>query len=330
MTQALTLIAPEIAPALRRAIAERGARWPQLARLGGRGSIRALPPARDGLRTWQVALLDALGVHDYPAYPSAAVIHSGDVGQPASGFWLHVQPMHFVAGLDRLTAVLLHGASDVARAELVELEPTLGAHLRTAGMQLVTTSHDGWLVRSERELDVQTTTPESAADSPLEDAMPRGRDAPALRRLMTELQMLLHEHPVNVARQRRGLPEINAVWFHGAGEIRGLQRYALPQAFGDDLYLRGIYRLNDAEVTAAPTDAQTMLARLNSRAVVVVAADDVDALEAAWIAPLARALGTGAITRLDIVLDRWHVTVERGALLKFWRNARPLAQWVAC
>jgi hypothetical protein len=142
--------------------------------------------------------------------------------------------------------------------------------------------------------------------------------------------MLLHEHPVNVARQRRGVPEINAVWFHGAGELRDLQRYALPQAFGDDLYLRGIYRLNDAEVTAAPTDARAMLARLNSRAVVVVAADDVDALEAAWIAPLARALGTGAISRLEIILDRWHITVERHALLKFWRSARTPAQWAAC
>jgi hypothetical protein len=238
--------------------------------------------------------------------------------------------MHFVAGLDRLTAVVLHGANDVSRAELVELEPTIAAHLRTAGMQLVTTSHDDWLVRSERALDVQTATPESAAASPLEQAMPQGRDAPALRRLMTELQMLLHEHPVNVARQRRGLPEINAVWFHGSGQIHDLQRYALPQAFGDDLYLRGIYRLNDGDVTAAPRDVQALLARLSSRAVAVVAADDVDVLEAAWIAPLTRALTTGAIARLDIVLDCWRVTVARHALLKFWRSARVPAEWVAC
>jgi hypothetical protein len=329
MTKALTLIAPGIAPALQRAIAERGARWPQLARLGGRGSIRVLPSPRAGLSAWQVALLDTLGVHDHDQYPSAAVTRTGDAGEPARGFWLHLQPMHFMAGLDRLTAVELHGASDVTRAELVELEPTIAAHLRTAAMQLVTTAHDDWLVHSESALDVQTATPESAAVA-LEQAMPKGRDAPALRRLMTELQMLLHEHPVNIARARRGLPEVNAVWFHGAGEIRDLQRYALPQGFGDDLYLRGIYRLNDAEVAAAPIEAQAMLARLSARAVVVVATDDVDVLEAAWIAPLTRALTTGAIARLDIVLDRWHVTVARHSLLKFWRSARTPAQWVAC
>ena len=91
-----------------------------------------------------------------------------------------------------------------------------------------------------------------------------------------------------------------------------------------------MYRLNDLDVTAAPPDAQTMLARLQSRAVVVVAADDVDALEAAWIAPLTRALTTGAIARLDIVLDCWSITVARHSLLRFWRSPLTPAQWVAC
>ena len=63
--------------------------------------------------------------------------------------------------------------------------------------------------------------------------------------------------------------------------------------------------MNDSDVTAAPPDAQALLARLHSRAVAVVAADDVDALEAAWIAPLARALAAGVIARLEIVIDRW-------------------------
>ncbi len=330
MTKSLTLIAPAVAPAWRQAIAERDARWPYLARLSGRGAIRASPSPHDGLRAWQIALLDALGINDYAQYPSAAVTRSGDAGQPARDFWLHLQPMHFAAGLDRLTAVVLHGSTGVSRAELAELEPTIGAHLRAAGLQLVTTAQDDWLVRSDRALDVQTVTPETAASIPLEQAMPRGRDAPALRRLLTELQMLLHEHPVNVERLRRGLPEINAVWLHGAGAIGELQRYALPQAFGDDLYLRGIYRLNEGEVTAAPVDAQALLARLQSRAVAVVAADDVDVLEAAWIAPLARALAAGSLARLEIVIDRWDVTVARHSLLKFWRRPRAPAEWTAC
>ena len=113
--------------------------------------------------------------------------------------------------------------------------------------------------------------------------------------------------------------------------LRLARREVYPgQAFGDDLYLRGIYRLNDGDVTAAPLDGQALLARLHARAVAVVTADDIDVLEAAWIAPLARALAVGAIGRLEIVIDRWSVTVARHALLKFWRGSRVPAEWVAC
>lgn len=330
MPKSLTLIAPQIAPALAQAMLEGSSRWPQLARLSGRGSIRTLPAARGSLGVWQSALLEALGIHEPDQYPSAAVTRTGDVGERAGGYWLHLQPMHFVAGLDRLTAVLLRGSSRVARAELAELEPTIAAHLRPAGYSLMRTSLDDWLVRSDRTLDLLTCAPETAAANPLQEAMPQGRDAPALRRLMTELQMLLHEHPVSIARMRRGVPAINAVWFHGCGAIGDLNRYALPQAFGDDLYLRGIYRLNDSQVTAAPHDAEALLARLESRAVAVIAADDLDVLEAAWLAPLAHALAAGIISKLDIRLDRWHLAVTRQALLRFWRAERAPAQWAAC
>ena len=101
-------------------------------------------------------------MHDYAQYPSAAVTRTGDAAQPARDFWLHLQPMHFMAGLDRLTAMVAARRERASsRAELAELEPTIGAHLRAAGMQLVTTSQDDWLVHSERALDVQTVTPES-------------------------------------------------------------------------------------------------------------------------------------------------------------------------
>jgi len=41
------------------------------------------------------------------------------------------------------------------------------------------------------------------------------------RRLQNELQMLLHDHPVNAAREARGELAINGIWFWGAGAFRG-------------------------------------------------------------------------------------------------------------
>ena len=45
-------------------------------------------------------------------------------------------------------------------------------------------------------------------------------DARPWRRWLTEMQMLLHEHPVNAAREARGRAPVTGVWFSGGGRAR--------------------------------------------------------------------------------------------------------------
>jgi hypothetical protein len=333
MPSSLTLIVPGIAPSLARAIADNAARWPRLARLAGQGRIG--PVTRDALpdlRSWQQGLLDALGLGATAAqYPSAAVTRTGAANERASGYWMHATPMHFAAGLDHLSAVLLDGERAVTGPELAGLEAVVREHLAAASYELVRTSADQWLVRVPHALEVSTVEPGLAARGPLEDRLPRGRDAPSLRRLMTELQMILHEHPVNVGRLGRGVPEFNAIWLHGGGEIGKITPRELPPAFGDDLYLRGIYRLHDTSGAEQPDDARDLLARLDTReAVAVVPCNDLDTLESRWLVPLVDALRAGTLARLDLLLDRWRIAMERRALIRFWKSPRPPAQWAAC
>ena len=47
---------------------------------------------------------------------------------------------------------------------------------------------------------------------------PRAR---RLRTLLNEVQMLLHEHPLNQAREERRQRPLNAVWISGCGRDRG-------------------------------------------------------------------------------------------------------------
>ncbi len=42
---------------------------------------------------------------------------------------------------------------------------------------------------------------------------------PNLRRLQNEMQMLLYTHPVNTAREHRGVPVVNSFWLHGSGVL---------------------------------------------------------------------------------------------------------------
>ena len=105
LTPTLTIIAPGLNP-LRAEHGEGAGESQQLARLAGRGSVgrRQIEASQDALHG---AVLDALQLDvapgNYPGnYPSAAVIRTGLTGDPASGFWLRAQPIHFAAGLDRL------------------------------------------------------------------------------------------------------------------------------------------------------------------------------------------------------------------------------------
>lgn len=56
-------------------------------------------------------------------------------------------------------------------------------------------------------------------------ALPQGEHKAYWHRLWSEVQMLLHSHPVNQAREQQGKPSINALWFWGEA-AQALNQYA--------------------------------------------------------------------------------------------------------
>lgn len=335
MLKTLALIVPHLNPLLEGGSSDGVAQWRNLARLAGRGNIakRTIDAKLEPRHGAVIESIGLRGVSDH--YPSAAVIRTGASDERATGFWLRAQPIHFAAGLDRLTTVVLRGATRMSEEERTLLEPIFIEHLQSSGLQLHHASNDEWLLRSEVSLQLQTVSPEFAAANPRAEILPRGPDAGALRRLMTEMQMLLHEHPVNARRQARGLPVINAIWIHGEGRLgeRMLGDTApasLPEAWGEDLYLRGIYRLHGKPIKALPADATTLFSQLQGASVAVIEVPDLDVLESQWLAPMSRALRGGAIAKLTLMLDEWQVTADRVAMFKLWRRERPPMEWSTC
>lgn len=311
-----------------------GAQRACLARLAGRGSLLRRWDRHDfsrrALAPWQRGLLDRLGldadVQRYASAPTSLAAHRAD----AAGYWMHAEPVHLAAGLDHLVFVALRGALAATAAERAALREPLAEHLQHAGLTLHDDGH-GWLVRAPAALELTTSCPEAAEAMSLEHSLPAGPDAGPIRRLMTELQMVLHEHPVNEQRAARGLPAINAIWLWGGGTpgTRSEAR-ALPVAFADHDYVRGLYRLHGQECAPGVRSAEQLLAAVARRAEVLAVVPEADGdLDAAWFAPLARALGAGRIAHLDLVLDDWRLSVGRLAWWRFWRRPRAPAEWLA-
>lgn len=307
-----------------------------LARVASLGHISPIAHARArdaaALKLWQVGALDALGLTAQRAQlPSAALSQLGESGRipPATEYWAHLECVHFAPGMSDVAAAALAGAAALTEQDRAELAATLGPHLASSGYELVTGRAE-WRVRCPRALEVQTLPPALAFEAPLKEALPSGADAAELRRLMTEMQMLLHEHPVNARRARGGLPAANATWMWSVASLaREISSSPLPAAFGDEPYLKGLYLLHSQTMQAESFDVSVLResAQASPMTIALVKPDAVAALEADWLLPLFDALRSGVFAQLIVYFDRWRFALRRRELLRFWRRPLPPSRW---
>jgi len=125
-------------------------------------------------------------------------------------------PLHAALGLTDLTPLdpaLI--ALDVQESRA--LCEAADQHLSVDGVRLSFVDRNVWLVTCAAAVSVLTERPDWLYGEPLRPNLPRGKDARLVERWMNELQMLLFTHPVNAAREGRGLPPINVVWLWGFG-----------------------------------------------------------------------------------------------------------------
>jgi len=107
--------------------------------------------------------------------------------------------------------------------------------------------------------------------------------------LLTEVQMLLHTHPINRARENRNQPLLNGVWFWGGGVCPTSARSPATTLYAGDPLTRGLARLANAAVAPVPERASDWLeaAGEESDGLVVLDATRYDAIDgdfATWAA----------------------------------------------
>lgn len=144
--------------------------------------------------------------------PSGATLPTG------SDAWAWITPCHWVPGIGRMTmadpTTLALEEAD-SRTLLAALQPWFAED----GITLQYDSAGRWLAQGVVFADLATASLDRVAGREVADWMPRGPEAASLRRLQSEMQMLLYTHPVNDARAQRGLAPVNAFWVSGAGAL---------------------------------------------------------------------------------------------------------------
>lgn len=150
-----------------------------------------------------------------PAPWAALRAHELALEQPDSAAWAFVTPCHWLLGQNQVTLSdpqELALSESESRALLAAMQP----YFAQDGITLVYDSAARWLARGEVFGELQSASPARVVGHDIKPWLP---GAALLRRLQTEMQMLLYSHPVNEARSARGLTPVNAFWISGCGAL---------------------------------------------------------------------------------------------------------------
>ncbi|MGQ9686019.1 MAG: hypothetical protein ACUVT2_06895 [Thiobacillaceae bacterium] len=296
---------------------------PSLHTLLARG--RALP----GETSLSRALAREFGLG--PDLPIAPHTLAMDGLSPDDALWLRADPVCIQFHQDQLVP-LGPERLDVQRDEADALIADLQGHFAAEGLVFHAPVPQRWYLRLNEGEALPEAEPLDAVEGlPLQYHLPRGPAAAVWHRRLNEVQMLLHDHPVNRAREADGRWPINGVWFWGGGRHvplappplkRLAARHVLAQA------LAGAAGMHCAE-------PEGLDALLGAEAAMVIlelpAWGDAERLtqalqqtEQRWFRPALSALRRGAIRSLGLTCTApWRISRELTPLSTYrvWQRA---------
>lgn len=236
-------------------------------------------------------------------WPMAAITRQFEAGDAAAHGWLRADPVHVrpdMGGARLLAWGNLQLTDEEARGFLKPLMPLFG----DAGFEISATAPERWHVRLPPEAKLPSfVLPAQALGEDLLKHLPEGPEGRRWRSLLTEAQIILHNHPLNVARAARGLLPVNSLWFWGGGVLPTSVRSAVGMLVSDDLELRALAALV-IENVAVDGNARRLVDLRDQRQ---------------WSVVEAAVVNAGAQLQLDFSDGvRWRIDAGQG--WRFWRR----------
>jgi hypothetical protein len=294
------------------------ARFPALRRFLSRSRTSAAHESLEGV------LLEQFGVARQRDWPIAPLARLGDGESPDDSYWIAADPVHLRADRDALLLV------DASRFQLDSedartLVEALNRHFGPAELYFSAPNPTRWYARVAQAADIEAIPLREAAGCNVDQLLPRGKDALAWHRIFNEVQMLLHNHPLNEAREARGELPVNSVWFWGGGTLPRSVQGRWAHVWANDALSRGLALAAGIDVSDLPRSlAACIEAAQDGAQLAVLDQVDFDALETNWIAPAlqavrAQVLGEVSLwTQLGSELRRFDLA--RSDMWKFWRD----------
>ena len=253
--------------------------------------------------------------------PVAALTRQLDAGDAQHNAWLRADPAHVRAdlGAGRLLAV---GELELSPAETDDLLRALKPLFGDEGFPISAGTPARWYLMLPRDAKLPAfAPPHDALGDDIFAHLPEGDAGRRWRRLLSEAQVVLHNHPVNAQRAARGLPAVNSLWFWGAGALPDTVRAAGKTiVVSDEPVLCALSRQAAVKFTATATMSAEMLA--SGTVIDLRTLRSLDDFDARWAEPIAaaqvaRAFETVHLDFADGTQTHWRARHR----WRFWRGA---------
>ena len=159
-----------------------------------------------------------LGILPQPDWPLARLLWAGEpetirggVQDIGSCNLLLAQPVHLSLQRDSFA---LDSLLELSGEEYLSLTTHLNNFFIEEGLTFIPSStQQYWYLKTSSAWQLTTASVQTAFHQNIQAWMPQGQDASKLRQIINQVQMLLHEHPLNLRRSQQGVLEINSIWF---------------------------------------------------------------------------------------------------------------------
>lgn len=262
-------------------------------------------------------------------------------GGTASDAWLCLDPVHWQVareGIHLADPADLRLEDDEAAALIAAVQP-----LFTPWGEITASQACHWELRLARSLLLETRPLPACIGSPVDPALPGGLDGAEWRRLLTEVQTVLHAHPVNRQREALGRPVVNSLWPWGFGSLPDKPRTDFTVGWSDDPVTAGLCAHTGIPCLRPPARFQcatgNVLCQLDWLAHAAYTLNALGwrlallKLEQEWVAPALAAMKRGECQALRLVgtgiLGDARAVVfslVRGNLWRFWQRPLPLSE----
>lgn len=298
------------------------------------------------MEMWLCQAFNIVKQQDWPIAPIMLHMDGSDLMKTSKDFWMRADPVHLRIEQNHIMLADSQ-AFKISKEEAEQIVQDLNRNLHSHDISFLPLHPSRWYIRTPKVREIQTHTLSQATCMNINNFLPAGNESIFWHKIFNEIQMLLHEHPINQTRESRGELTINSVWFWGGGNMPQSIQSPYTHIWSDHNLPHALALASNTNHSKLPLDVNEWLqAGLTGDHLVVLDAllgkakyrgaydwrETLKDMEMNWFFPLYTALKKGKINQLTITTSNetssQDYLITRSNLWKFWLITKPLSSYI--